>query len=351
MSESNNITKSTNNSTAVARPQSRRIRRLAAGAAFVAIPVAGLYLYVRAERASNARDWALQRAVNYDIANLQQLDPDLLRYHEVSRIESGIAMARAIAMDRSGNLLVAGDHRIRSIFPGGQRKDWSLSASPNSVFAAEDGSVYVVMKDHVEVFSMDGVRKAAWPALGDGAYLTGVAAAGEHVYLADSGRRVIVHTDRSGKVLNEIGRTDPARGIPGFVLPSPYLGVAIAVDGSIWVNNAGRHRLENYTPDGTLERFWGASGTSTPTFAGCCNPSAFALLKDGSFITAEKGIARVKHYLADGRFDAVVAIPGSFAAETSSLSIAIGADGRVFVLERGTGTVHVFARNGEVRHE
>jgi len=346
MSENNKITESADERIPVARPPSRRICALVAGAALTAIPVAGLYLYVRVERASNARDRAMERETDYDTAKLQQFDPALLRYHEVSRIETGIASGRAIAIDRSGTLLLAGDRIVRFILPGGDRRDWSLSASPNAVFAAGDGSVYIAMKDHVEVFGIDGARKAVWPALGDGAYLTGIAIAGEHVYLADSGRRAIIHTDLAGHVLNEIGRADPSRGIPGLLLPSPYLGVAIAADAGIWVNNAGRHRLENYAPDGTLERFWGTSGTSIGAFSGCCNPAAFSLLKDGSFITAEKGIPRVTHYLDDGRFDSVVAVPSSFAEGTSSLSLAIDPVGRVWVLERGTGTVHVFAPIG-----
>ena len=310
-----------------------------------AIPIAGLYLYVRAERASNVRDMAMEKAVDYDIEKLQQIDPALIHYHESRKIETGMTCGRALALDRSGNLLVAGDTGIRFILPGGDREDWNLMVAPNAIAVSENGDVYAAMKDHVEVLGSDGARKASWPLLGEGAYLTGVAVAGDNVYLADSGRRVIIRTDLSGKTLSEIGRANPARGIPGLLLPSPHLGVAVAADASIWVNNAGRHQLENYKADGTLERFWGVSGTSVEAFSGCCNPAAFVLLPDGSFITAEKGIARVKHYRADGKFESVVAGPASFDGATSSLSIVVDSGGRIYVLERGTGRVHVFERN------
>jgi hypothetical protein len=199
------------------------------------------------------------------------------------------------------------------------------------------------LKDHVEVYDLAGKRTGLWATLPPGTLLTGIAVGPSDVYLADSGRRVVVRTDRSGRVLNEIGRPDPSRDVPGILLPSPHLNVAVAADGTVWLNNAGRHQMENYSPDGTLERFWGAFGMNVESFIGCCNPSDFTLLSDDSFVTAEKGVFRVKHYLADGRFDSFVAAPTAFAPEMSGLKIAAGSDGRVAVLDRGDGTVRVFA--------
>ena len=48
------------------------------------------------------------------------------------------------------------------------------------------------------------------------------------VFAADSGNRVVLRYDRSGKLLGRIGEKNKDRDIPGFVIPSPYLDVEIA---------------------------------------------------------------------------------------------------------------------------
>jgi hypothetical protein len=321
------------------------LRRIAAGAAIVGVPVAGMLLYLKSQQQTALGD---DRGVGdqseEDLARLSRVDPSLIRFHQTGRMDVG-AGARAMTVDKVGNVIVAGTSVAHTIGASATH-EIRFAGAANCVAAADDGRLYIGFRDHVEVFAAGGQKQANWPALPSGAYLTGIAISGDSVYLADSGRRVVVRTDRSGRILNEIGRADASRGIPGLLLPSPHLGVAVADDGTIWVNNAGRYQLENYTPDGNLERFWGAFGTDVEGFIGCCNPTDFALLKDGSFITAEKGIARVKHYLADGRFDSVVAAPASFGQNMTGLEIVVDLQGRVLVLERGTSIVHIFAANG-----
>ena len=46
--------------------------------------------------------------------------------------------------------------------------------------------------------------------------------------------------------------------------------------------------------------------------------------------------------LPDGRFDSVVAAPASFAPIMTGLAVVADVRGRIFVLERGTGLIHVF---------
>ena len=323
----------------------KAVKWLAAGAALVAAPVAGMRLYhhyagPNGNPAQPSNRGPLRLA---QVPDVQPIDPSLIHYDEVGRIDPHVSKATALAITPSRNLIVAGEGGLQIVPPdGGAAHQIAIEGDVTCVAADDEGHVFVGLKDHVEVFALEGPRKSSWPVLGSGAYLTGIAVGADQVYLADSGRRVVVRTDRTGKPLNEIGRADPARGIPGLVLPSPHLGVAIAKDGTIWLNNAGLHRMENYTADGTLERFWGRFGTDIESFAGCCNPTDFWLLSDGSFVTTEKGVARVKHYLPDGRFDSVVAAPASFAPNMTGLAVVADARGRIFVLERGTGLIHVF---------
>ncbi len=326
----------------------RLTRRLTAGAAMVAVPLAGMQLYLKHQAAvAAASPRPIQDWTDEALARLRNVDPKWIAYRETARFAAGVTGPRAVAVDSAGHTFVAG-HNVVMIFGESGAGEIDLSDTPNCL-AARDGSIYVGFKDHVEVFDLSGKRTAAWPALPSGALLTGIAAGASDVYLADSGRRLVVHTDRSGKVINEIGKPDPSRDIPGILLPSPHLNVALVPDGTVWLNNAGRHRMENYSPDGTLERFWGAYGTNVDSFIGCCNPSDFALLADGSFVTAEKGVLRVKHYLPDGRFDSFVAPPAAFAPEITGVKLATAPDGRVVILDRSDATLRVFARAGGAR--
>jgi len=334
-------------------------RRVAAGVALVAVPLVGMQLYLKHRAAVAAPRTAMEDAVDQTLERLRQVDASLIRYREVGKIDTRLAGPRAICLAGGretpttqpnttsfaagpATLLVAGNNLIRLIADGNVR-DISLGDRPFCL-ATDGDAIFVGFRDHVEVYGFGGTRQSAWPALPAGALLTGIAVGASDVYLADSGRQVVVHADRSGKVLGEFGRANQSPGAPGLLLPSPHLHVAIAEDGTVWANNTGRHRMENYAPDGTFERFWGVYGTNAEGFIGCCNPTDFALLADGSFITAEKGVARVKHYLPDGRVDCFVASPAAFAENTPGVGLAAAPDGRVFVLDRGAGLVHVFEK-------
>jgi hypothetical protein len=321
----------------------RLTRRITAGAAMVAVPLAGMQLYLKHQAAVAAAPKPIEDSTDEALAKLRNVDPKLIGYREIARFPAGVTGPRAVAVEGT-HTFVSGFNAVK-VFGDGDARGIVLSDTPNCL-AVKDGTIYVGFNDHVEVYDLAGKRTGAWATLPAGALVTGIAVGASDVYLADSGRRVVVHTDHSGKVLNEIGRADPSRDIPGILLPSPHLNVAVAADGTVWLNNAGRHRMENYSPDGTLERFWGAYGMNVESFIGCCNPSDFALLSDGSFVTAEKGVLRVKHYLSDGRFESFIAPPTAFAPEVTGLKIAAGSDGRIIVIDRGDGTVHVFAPAG-----
>jgi len=50
-------------------------------------------------------------------------------------------------------------------------------------------------------------------------------------------------------------------------------------------------------------------------FLGCCNPARITTLMDGSFVTSEKGVVRIKIYDQSGKFKSVVAPPALFNGE------------------------------------
>jgi hypothetical protein len=177
------------------------------------------------------------------------------------------------------------------------------------------------------------------------------------VFAADSGNRVVVRFDKSGKLIGRIGEKNKEHNVPGLIAPSPYLDVDLGRDGLLRVNNPGPHCVETYTVSGDLELSWGKPSAAIEGFCGCCNPVALALLPDGRCVTCEKGLPRVKVYAADGSLECVVAGPESFPENAKvgslhdrsdgslgGLDAAIDARGRIYVLDLVQGDVRLMQR-------
>lgn len=323
-----------------------RARTISLGAAIIAVPIAASWMYNALQNAADRQNRAIEESSTYDITALKKVDPALIRYREVGRIHSGLLSPRVVGVDAQGRVLVGGDKVARIFTIAGDRvRDIQLNQTPTCIAATKEGNVLVGMADHVEVFRPDGADTASWPAFGAGSVPTAIAVHGDDIYVADSGRRVVVRCTIEGRVEAELGRADPSRQIPGLVVPSPHLDVAVATDGMVWISNPGRHRMEAYNRDGEPQRFFGSAGTGIEQFFGCCNPSNFSLLSDGQIVTAEKGIPRIKTFLPDGRFDSVVASPDNFGDNNMGLDIAVDLSGRVLVLEPGTQNIRIFARS------
>jgi hypothetical protein len=200
------------------------------------------------------------------------------------------------------------------------------------------------MQDHLEMYSISGKRLNKWKSCGDKAIITSVAVVGNDVFIADAGYKIVYHYNSAGNLLNQIGQKDPEKGIPGFVVPSPYFDLGVGRNGEIWVVNPGRHTFEQYNMDGELITSWGKATMAMEGFCGCCNPSHFAILSDGSFVTSEKVIERVKIYKPNGDFSCMVAGPDSFIEGTKGLDIAADSKDRILVLDPGKNLIRIFTK-------
>ena len=299
---------------------------------------------------------------SYDLNTYREINPDLILYEEVKRFSTGLQQTRAIAVSRgdSQNIYVAGDNVIVKFTPNGRKlSEIQLENPPHCLTIGEDGTIYVRMKDYIVVYNDKGKRLSQWESLGPDAYLTSIAVEKNHVFAADAGNRIIHHLDTTGSVINQIGAKDPSRNIPGFVVPSPYFDLAVSADGLLRVTNPGKHRIEAYTFKGDLEFSWGKPSLAIEAFCGCCNPVNFALLPDGSFVTCEKGLTRVKIFDNEGDFIGVVAGPGQFiehdlvsnekiAGRTDvGLDVTVDKQGRILILDSCLAEVRIFIRKKE----
>jgi hypothetical protein len=323
-------------------------------AAIVIAAVAVLRLDTTGEKGST-----LSAEYAYDLRELAKVDPSLILYAQSGpSISTSFKQSRAVALDASGRMYVAGDRAIRVFGSTGNfERMIELPGEPRCLTIAKDGSIYVGLEDHIEIFNAEGKSVASWDSLGDEAVLTSIARYEDSIFVADAGHRVALHYDAAGTLVGHIGEKDPDKDIPGFVIPSPHFDLAVSRDGLLRVANPGRNRIETYTPDGNLEFWWGQRSVKIEGFCGCCNPVNFALLPDGGFVTSEKGLVRVKIYNSDGGFVGVVAGPaqltdGSFmkTCETPEecqgpgFDVAAGADGRIYVLDTTENVVRIFSR-------
>lgn len=279
-----------------------------------------------------------------DLGEYAKTDPRLILFDEMPPLDPGIPNLRALAVGPEDRIYIAGENTVVLLTPDWKRisgPDKTLSGSVHCL-TAHDRDFFIGTQNHVEVMKDHSLGLIAWETLGKNAYITSIAVTDNDVFVADAGNRIILRYDHDGKLLNRIGAKDTKRGIPGFILPSAYFDVAAGPDGSVWAANTGRHSLENYRPNGDLISSWGDASPDIAGFCGCCNPSHFAILPDGRFVTAEKGFARVKIYDPAGKFLGVVAGPEKFARGTVGLDIAVDSTRRILVLDPKRGKIRVF---------
>ena len=288
----------------------------------------------------------------YDVSRFSQTDPKLIGWEEVSRRTCPVKAALRLAIGPDDAVHVVAGHQIVRWSGAGERPSLDLGAPVRCVAVAADGTLLVGLTDRIAVFDAAGKRQADWPSPGPKTWFTGLAVTEREVFAADSGNRIVWRFDRAGKTLGRLGARDAQRGVPGLILPSPFLDVKLHADGLLRLNNTGRHRIEAYTVDGDFELAWGEASAAVAGFCGCCNPIGFAFLPDGRTVTGEKGLPRVKVYGADGTFESVVAGTETFADNVrqcanpsdctrGGLDVAVDSRGRIHILDRVTGEVRI----------
>jgi len=282
----------------------------------------------------------------FKLDKLKKVDSTLVNYSEIHQFAPDIEKLRAVAIDQNDNIYVTGKDKILIYDKKGNlQKDINTRVEALSIKVKDVNNIFLGVRDHIEIWGSNGEQKDKWEILNDRVVITSIATTEESVFVADAGNKIVYHYDFDGNLINEIGRKDSTKGVQGFIIPSPYFDLAIGRDGELWVVNSGRHQLEAYDKVGNLKSSWKKTSMGLDGFSGCCNPSHIAILPNGSFVTSEKGIERIKIHQPSGEFESVVATPKDFKEGTKGLDLAVDSEGRVIVLDPKKGMIRIFEKD------
>jgi hypothetical protein len=287
---------------------------------------------------------ANENPYEYKMDKLRYINPSLVGYSQVAQFKPEIEELHGITIDKYDNIYLTGKDKIIVY-----SSDLTLKSSFNTgnvatCIAIENAKVYLGVQNHVEVYDLDGKFQKSWLPVNEKSVITSIAISEKYIYVADAGNRIVYQYDKKGDLVKEIGKKNPKKGILGFVIPSPYFDLLIGREGELWVVNPGRHSFESYNEKGDQISSWAKTSMDVDGFCGCCNPSNIAMLSDGSFVTSEKAIERVKVHLPSGELKCVVATPENFEEGTKGIDLAVDSKDRIYVLDPAKKQVTIFVK-------
>jgi len=277
----------------------------------------------------------------YSVDQFASVDSSLVKYTETVDFTFGDLDLRGIAF-ANNRLYLVEDFFLMIVSPDGKKiAKTGLPESPVCVTASSNG-IYIGYRNYIGEYSNEGRLVKNWLPLNDSTVLTSLAVTDSLLFAADAGNRRVLRYTINGTLSGSFtGKRDSA-DLHGFIIPSPYFELAINTFGELWVVNPGKHSFENYTFDGQLRGFWENTGMTIEGFSGCCNPAQMAVLQDGSFVTAEKGLVRIKVHNPSGELISVVAPPEKFTGETQAPDLAVSPSGDIYALDYERKMIRVF---------
>jgi hypothetical protein len=255
------------------------------------------------------------------------------------------ASPRCFARAPGGSIWVAGGAELLQMSgSGAEITRVPLMAAATALDFDADGTMLVAEGRRVELRDGTGALERVFTDLDAEALVVSIAIdpLSSDVFLADAGNKVILRYSMAGTFLGRIGEIDETKGIPGFVIPSPYFSIAVSPDHRLFAANPGRHGIEVYSYDGALLESFYRPSFAIDGFAGCCNPACIFVLDSGHILTVEKGIKRIKIVSPTGELLDLVADEESLALNFLGDGALAGPDGRLLVLDRVARAILVF---------
>ena len=276
-----------------------------------------------------------------EVEQFKKVDPKLISHQETKNLSLGSHHATAL-LYRDGLLYVAGDSALLILKPNGSlTAHHQVDPGATSIWVDNHG-VYLGHQTFIAQYDMEMNLVKFWDDLGERTVITNLAGNGKQIYVADAGNRRVVIYNQDGEISSTFeGKADSEAG-HGFIVPSANFDLVVNSYGELWVVNPGKHALENYSDDGRMRGFWENASFDIEGFLGCCNPARITAMEDGSFVTSEKGLVRIKIYDQSGKLKSVVASPEGFKEEGKAPDICTDKRGVVYALDFDRNTIRIF---------
>jgi tripartite motif-containing protein 71 len=168
------------------------------------------------------------------------------------------------------------------------------------------------------------------------------------VYVVDADNHRLQVFDTAGAYLGQWGSEGSGPGQfmgrdddGDFPLPA---SVAVAPDGTVYVADAGNHRIQYFDPAGTYLGTWDSNGTGEGEFD---FPFGVAVAPDGTVYVADTSNHRVQYFDATGTYlgqwGSIGSGPGQF---DQPAGVAVSPDGTVYVTDGGHSVIQAFDASG-----
>jgi len=310
---------------------------------FLTLLAAAIVVIILLDLRSNRTDLRPDNPYDIGLDQYSQVDSALIGYREVLNLSLNEKDKKGIAFGMN-RLWVIGVNFIQAVSTEGAmllKKELDKTPTSITIFKSD---IYISFNDEIRRYAEDGSQLFSWPLQGDSILITGMAANDSILYTADAGKRRVLKFRTDGTLLATFDGKRETGDLHGFIIPSPYFDLAFTPDGELWVVNPGKHALENYTPEGRLRGYWNRTSAGIDGFSGCCGPAQIAVLPDGSFVTAEKGLVRIKVHQPNGDLSTVVAPPSKFPGGTHAPDLAVGDNGVIYALDFDQKIIRVFEK-------
>lgn len=280
----------------------------------------------------------------YSVDEYKSVDSSLIHYTETRNIALDDRKSRCFDIFKD-DIYIAGESFLQVIRPDGQQiLSVSLDDTASCILVTEE-TIFIGFGDHLGKFNKKGELISRWENPGKHTIITSIATKDDILFAADAGNRRVLRYDHEGNLLDEFrGKSEGELG-HGFIVPSANFDMVVNSYGELWVVNPGMHALENYSDEGNLRGFWQKSSMEIEGFTGCCNPAKIAVLQDGSFVTSEKGLVRIKVHDASGKLQSVVAPPSKFKDDGKAPDITVDSKGDIYALDFDKNRIRIFEKN------
>lgn len=278
-----------------------------------------------------------------EVDRYREVDPELISHTETKNFSLGSLISTDMSLFENKLYISASSSLLILPLDGTQAVSHQILPGATCL-EVDDQHVFIGFGTYVAKYSHEGELLQEWNDLGERTVITNLAIKEDHIYVADAGNRRIVIFNREGEETGQFeGKAETEAG-HGFIIPSANFDLAVNSFGELWVVNPAKHALENYSDEGRLRGFWESSSFEIDGFLGCCNPARITTMEDGSFVTSEKGMVRIKIFDQSGKLLSVVAPPDLFTGgeDAKAPEVCAGKNGVIYALDFERAMVRVF---------